>query len=209
LIQYRHSIFAGSANVQNKPPVILASTSRYRRELLQRFGIEFSTVAPQVEEVVLPGEAPIAMVKRLAQYKAQAVAAEHHDALVIGSDQCAALEDEILGKPLFHTAAVQQLRRLSGKRVGFHTGICLLHRATALERVDVVSTWVQFRNLGDDEIERYLRREQPYDCAGSFRSEALGISLFMNVVSEDPTALIGLPLIMLGQWLREQGLEVP
>lgn len=192
-----------------QPPVILASTSRYRRELLERLGIEFSIVSPQVDETVLPGETPIAMVKRLSRNKAQAVASDHPHARVIGSDQCAALGDEILGKPLSHPNAVEQLRKLSGQRVGFHTGLCLLHSDTGLERVDVVSTWVQFRNLEEDEIERYLRREQPYDCAGSFRSEALGISLFSKVVSEDPTALIGLPLITLGQWLREQGLEVP
>lgn len=194
-------------NIQ--PLVILASTSRYRRELLERLGIDFNIVSPQVNETPFPGETPIAMVKRLSRHKAQAVAKDHPHALVIGSDQCAAMGDEILGKPLSHPSAVEQLRKLSGQRVGFHTGLCLLQSDTGLERVDVIPTWVQFRDLEDDEIERYLRREQPYDCAGSFRSEALGISLFTKVVSEDPTALIGLPLITLGQWLREQGLPMP
>lgn len=189
------------------PPLILASTSRYRRELLGRLGLPFEVAAPGVDERPLHGEPPRETALRLAEAKARAVAAGRAAGLVIGSDQVAECDGEPVGKPGTHAAAVAQLLRLSGHTVTFHTGVALVNAATGRaqrELVDVAST---FRALSGREIETYLAREQPYDCAGAVRSEALGIVLFERVTSDDPTALIGLPLIALARMLRAEGVD--
>lgn len=189
--------------------LVLASTSRYRQALLERLQLDFLTARPEVEEDRRPGEAPQAMVERLARAKAGAVADAHPDALIIGSDQCAAVGTRILGKPGSHARAAEQLAALSGQCVVFHTGLCLLDSASRRSWSGVIPYSVQMRELDAAEIEDYLRVEQPYDCAGSFKSEGLGIALFQRMEGDDPTALIGLPLIRLAHWLREAGLAVP
>lgn len=189
--------------------VVLASTSPYRRALLERLHIAFATARPEVEESLQPGESPQAMVERLAMAKAADVAGRHADALIIGSDQCAAVGTRILGKPGTHEKAAEQLAALSGQRVVFHTGLCLIDSASDRQWHGVVPYTVQMRDLQSPEIERYLRLDQPYDCAGSFKSEGLGISLFQRMEGDDPTALIGLPLIQLCAWLRDAGLPMP
>ncbi|MFO8003938.1 Maf family protein [Thioalkalivibrio sp.] len=189
--------------------LVLASTSTYRRSLLERLHLDFETASPRVEETRLPDEAPQAMVGRLAAAKAADVARRYPDALVIGSDQCAAVGDRILGKPGGHQQALEQLGTLSGQRVVFHTGLCLIDSASGRHWRGVVPYTVHFRTLATAEIERYLRLEQPYDCAGSFKSEGLGVVLFQRMEGDDPTALIGLPLILLCSWLRQAGLTLP
>ena len=191
------------------PPVILASTSPYRRELLSRLRIAFETARPDVDENPLPGESAERMVARLAQAKARAVAGDHPGALIIGSDQVAVLDDEVLGKPGDHARATAQLRSLSGRRVRFLTGLCLLDTRNDRTWVETVPFDVCFRPLDDARIERYLQQERPYDCAGSFRSEGLGITLFERLEGDDPTALIGLPLIRLTDFLAEAGVYLP
>jgi MAF protein len=190
------------------PPLILASTSPYRRELLQRLGIDFTAVAPDVDESRLPGESPDSMVRRLSEAKARAVAAQHPDALIIGSDQMAVCGDEVLGKPGTHDKAVAQLTHLSGQRVSFVTGLCLYNSAGGRVQLDVIPFHVIFRALDATMIENYLRREQPYNCAGSFKSEGLGTALFERLEGDDPTALIGLPLIRLIRMLEQEGVKV-
>jgi septum formation protein len=188
--------------------LVLASTSRYRRELLERLGLSFDIVAPGVDEAVLPGEAPAATAVRLAEAKARAVAARIGEGLVVGSDQVADCDGEAIGKPGGPAAAVELLGRLSGRTVVFHTAVALVDARSGRvqhERVDVAST---FRTLAKGEIERYVQREQPFDCAGAVRSEALGIVLFERIESDDPTALIGLPLIALARMLRNEGVDV-
>lgn len=192
-----------------RPTLILASTSRYRRALLERLALPFESVAPQVDEVRKPDEPPDDMVLRLATAKAVEVASRFPEALVIGSDQCAALGTDVLGKPGSHEKARVQLGRLSGQRVTFHTGLCVIDGASGREWRDVVPFTVRMRALEPDEIERYLLADQPYDCAGSFKSEGLGISLFQAMEGEDPTALVGLPLIRLCTRLREAGCTIP
>ncbi|MEW5837543.1 MAG: Maf family nucleotide pyrophosphatase [Pseudomonadota bacterium] len=187
--------------------LILASTSPYRRALLERLRLPFSALKPGVEESALPGEEAEAMVCRLAQAKARAVAEQQPHAWVIGSDQCAVLNGQILGKPGTHERARAQLQAASDQQVIFHTGLCLTQRASGFERTVNVPFRVQFRELSLDEIEHYLQREQPYDCAGSFKSEGLGITLFQSLQGDDPSALIGLPLIALCAMLREAGLD--
>ncbi len=189
------------------PPLILGSTSPYRRELLQRLRLSFETVSPQVDETPLPGEAPAALALRLALAKAQAVAALHPLAVVIGSDQVADLDGQPIGKPGTHDRAVAQLRRLSGRRAVFQTAVAVVRASTGFAETLLAPVTVQFRSLGDDEIERYLRLEQPYDCAGSAKSETLGIALLDAIESDDPTALVGLPLIRTCQLLRRAGLD--
>lgn len=189
-----------------KRGLVLASTSPYRRALLQRLGIEFSVADPQVSEERRQGEAPEAMAGRLAETKARAVASRYPDSLIIGSDQVAVCDGEILGKPITHANAVRQLRALSGRDALFHTAVCV-HR-TGVSRTRVVPCRVTFRTLDDATIEAYLTKEQPYDCAGSAKSEGLGIALIAKIQSEDPSALIGLPLIALVDLLREQGVNV-
>jgi septum formation protein len=178
-------------------PLVLASTSRYRRELLERLGVPFVAVAPQADERALAGEAPAATALRLAVAKARSVAPAHQNALIIGSDQVADCDGEPIGKPGTHDKAVAQLGRLSGRTVVFHTGLALLDATSGKCQSELVDVHSTYRRLSSAEIETYLRREQPYDCAGSVRSEALGIALFERIESDDPTALIGLPLIRL------------
>ena len=190
-------------------PVVLGSTSRYRRELLQRLHLPFEVAAPAVNETPQPGEAPRALALRLALAKARAVAEQHPDSLVIGSDQVADLDGEPLGKPGHHARAVQQLQQMRGRTVVFQTAVAVVCSATGFEQVDLAPVEVRFRDLSDGEIERYLRAEQPYDCAGSAKSEGLGIALLDAIHSDDPTALIGLPLIRTCRMLRAAGLVLP
>lgn len=190
-------------------PLILGSTSRYRRELLARLGLPFDVAAPDVDETPRPGEAPRALALRLAQAKARAVAALHLGALVIGSDQVADLAGEPLGKPGTHERATAQLRRMRGQVVVFHTAVSVVCQATGFAQVDLAPVRVRLRDLSDAEIERYLRAEEPYDCAGSARSEGLGIALLESIESDDPTALVGLPLIRTCRMLRAAGMTVP
>ncbi|HYW93242.1 MAG TPA: Maf family protein [Gammaproteobacteria bacterium] len=189
--------------------IVLASGSPYRRQLLERLGLAFEVHPPEIDESARAGESPDALVSRLSCAKAEALADAHCDALIIGSDQVAELAGQALGKPGTHEAALDQLARLSGRRVRFLTGLCLLDARSGDRDSCSVTTEVAFRQLAPAEIERYVTREGPYDCAGSFRSEALGISLFRAVHSEDPTALMGLPLIRLAEMLRARGVEVP
>jgi septum formation protein len=192
----------------NPSKLILASTSRYRRELLERLRCPFSVEAPGVDESPLPGETPRALALRLALEKARAVARRHPTALVIGSDQVADLAGRAMGKPGNHTRAVEQLQALSGQQVTFQTALAVVRQDTGFEAVDLATVVVRFRHLGGDEIERYLRAEEPYDCAGSAKSEGLGIALLEAIESDDPTALIGLPLIRTCALLRRGGLNV-
>jgi septum formation protein len=189
--------------------LVLASTSRYRKELLARLALEFAVAAPHVDERPLGGEAPAETALRLATLKAQAVRAAHRDALIIGCDQVATSGGRALGKPGDHARAAEQLRALSGKSADFHTALALLDAANARLQTEVVPCRVHFRELDDARIERYLRREQPYDCAGSAKAEGLGIALIARIETEDPTSLIGLPLIALTAMLERAGLPVP
>lgn len=189
--------------------LVLASTSAYRRMLLERLQVPFETARPEVDESPLPGEAPAETAERLAAAKARAVAPLFPDALIIGSDQVAHLGAEIFGKPGTVERAVAQLRRMSGQTVVFHTALAVLNTRTGALRADSVPTRVRFRTLGDDEIVRYVDKERPLDCAGSAKSEALGITLLDALSGDDPTALIGLPLIALARMLRAEGLQLP
>ena len=189
--------------------LILASTSPYRRELLDRLGLPFEVASPQTDESRILGEGPQAMALRLAEAKARAVASAHPDALIIGSDQVATVDGLIYGKPGSHKRAAEQLRTLSGKTVNFYTGLCLYNARTGVVEVCGVPTLVTFRDLPEEEIERYLRREPAYDCAGSARSEGLGIALLSRIAGDDPSALIGLPLIALCTLLRNHGVALP
>jgi septum formation protein len=189
------------------PAVILASTSRYRRELLQRLRIRFEVMAPDVDETPQAGEAPGVLSERLALAKAQAVARLHPQAAVIGSDQVVDLDGHPVGKPGTHARAVQQLQAMSGRRIVFHTAVAVVRQALGYAQVRRVPVTVQFRNLHADEIEAYLQAEQPYDCAGSAKSETLGIALLEAIESTDPTALVGLPLIETCALLRGAGLN--
>ncbi len=189
--------------------LVLASTSPYRRELLARLGLPFEIASPRADEAPLPGESPTQTALRLSAAKARSVAVQFPDALIIGSDQVADCGGEPIGKPGDHARAVAQLARLSGRTVVFHTGIALLDAATAACRTELVDVRSTFRTLSADEIEAYLRREQPYDCAGSVKSEKLGIALFERIENDDPSALVGLPLIRLAAMLRDAGVPVP
>lgn len=189
--------------------LVLASTSPYRRELLGRLQLPFTIADPRVDEAPLPGETPAAMAERLAQAKARAVAGEFPGALIIGSDQVAHADGRVYGKPGDRVRAAQQLRSLSGRVVIFQTAVGLLNAASGRMRVRSVPTEVRFRNLTDSEIARYLDREQPYNCAGSAKSEGLGIALLEQLRGDDPNALVGLPLIALCAMLREEGVAVP
>jgi len=189
------------------PALILASTSRYRRALLQRLQLPFDVEAPGVDETPLPGEAPAALAQRLALEKARAVAQRHPGAVVIGSDQVADLAGQAIGKPHTHERAVQQLRAMSGRSVVFHTAVAVVRQNAGVAEVRLSPVVVRFRDLSDEEIETYLRREQPYDCAGSAKSEGLGIALLHSVESQDPTALIGLPLSTVCELMRVAGLD--
>ena len=188
--------------------LILGSTSPYRRELLSRLRLPFDVVSPQVDETPLAGESPRALALRLAMAKARAVAALHPQAVVIGSDQVADLDGEPLGKPGTHVRATEQLRRMRGKTVVFQTAVAVVCIGTGFAQVELAQVNVTFRNLDDAEIERYLQAETPYDCAGSAKSEGLGIALLESIDSDDPSALVGLPLIRTCQMLRAAGVTV-
>ena len=194
---------------QGARALVLGSTSRYRRELLERLRQPFEVLAPEVDETPLPGEAPAALAQRLALAKARAVAAQRPGAIVIGSDQVADLNGEPLGKPGNHERAVAQLRRMSGQTVLFQTALAVVCQETGFEASELALVKVVFRQLDDATIERYLRAEQPYDCAGSAKSEGLGIALLERIDNDDPTALIGLPLIHTARLLRQAGLQLP
>ena len=189
------------------PPLILGSTSIYRRELLGRLRIPFTVVAPGVDESARANERPAELAVRLALTKARTVARHHAEAVVIGSDQVAELDGVAVGKPGDHQRAKEQLRLMSGRAVIFHTAVAVVCANRDFEGSDLARVTVRFRSLTDDEIERYLQIEQPYDCAGSAKSEALGIALLEAVESDDPTALIGLPLIRTCALLRRAGLD--
>ena len=188
--------------------VVLGSSSPYRRELLSRLKVPFEVALPDVDETPRPGERPHDLAWRLALAKARAVALQHPDAAVIGSDQVADLDGEPMGKPGTHGRAVEQLRRMSGKVVIFQTAVAVVWAAGHFEQVDLAPVRVTFRPLGDEEIEHYLRLEQPYDCAGSARSEGLGIALLQSIESDDPSALVGLPLIRTCRMLRAAGVRL-
>lgn len=192
------------------PPraLVLGSTSRYRKELLSRLGLPFSTDSPQVDETPRPGERPADLALRLAIAKARDVAQRHPEAVVIGSDQVADLLSEPLGKPGTHERAVAQLQRMRGQTVVFQTAVAVVCLATGFEQVELAPVAVVFRDLGDAEIEHYLRTEQPYDCAGSAKSEGLGIALLERIDNDDPTALVGLPLIRTCRMIRAAGVPV-
>jgi len=189
------------------PPLILASTSRYRRELLARLRLPFEVVAPEVDESPRPGEAPATLAQRLALAKAREVATRHPQTVVIGADQVCDLDGEAMGKPGSHARAVEQLTRLAGRRVVFQTALAVVRSDTAYAQALLAPVEVRFRALSAGEIERYLRLEQPYDCAGSAKCETLGIALLESIDSDDPTALVGLPLIRTARLLREAGID--
>ena len=189
--------------------LVLASTSPFRRELLARLQIPFETIAPEADESALPGEIPAATALRLAEAKARAVVKRYPDALIIGSDQVAAQGDHRFGKPGSRENAIAQLRLMRGKEVVFHTGLCLLNSATDRVQLSCVDTQVGFRDLGDAEINAYLGKEDALNCAGSAKSEGLGISLLSYLRGDDPNALIGLPLIALCDMLRAEGVALP
>jgi septum formation protein len=190
------------------PLLVLGSSSRYRRELLSRLNVPFEVIAPDVDETPLPGEAPLALAQRLALAKAQAVAAQFPHAVVIGSDQVADLHGQPLGKPGSHERATEQLRIMRGHTVIFQTALAVVRQATGFVQQDVAAVRVVFRDLSDQEIETYLRTEQPYDCAGSAKSEGLGIALLERIDNDDPTALIGLPLIRTARMIRAAGVTL-
>ena len=189
--------------------LVLASTSTYRKQLLERLGLAFTTAAPNVDESPLTGEIPVDLVHRLARSKAQAVAERQAKSLVVGSDQMAICGKDVLGKPGSGDRAVAQLKSLSGQRVTFHTAIHLINSDSGASEGHLDVTTVHFRELTDEEIRRYVARDKPYDCAGGFKVEALGVALFTRVESQDPTGLIGLPLIWLSAALRRQGYTLP
>ncbi|MFA9418739.1 MAG: nucleoside triphosphate pyrophosphatase [Gammaproteobacteria bacterium] len=189
-------------------PIILASSSAFRKSLLERLHLPFECHSPEVDESLLPGESASSYVCRLAEAKAQAVADKYPGAVIIGSDQCALLDDEILGKPGNHENALRQLKAAQGKTVVFHTGICVFQQATGFTEVDDILFQVKFRQLSDTQLEHYLQTEQPYQCAGAFKSEGYGVSLFNQMQGDDPTALIGLPLIRLTSMLEQAGIKV-
>jgi septum formation protein len=189
------------------PRLILASTSRYRRELLERLRLPFEAMSPETDETPLPGEAPAQLAERLALAKARALATRFPDAVVIGADQVADVDGHAVGKPGTHARAVEQLRAMSGRTIVFQTALAVVHAAIGFAQVRRAPVAVRFRTLSDQEIETYLRAEEPYDCAGSAKCETLGIALLEAIDSDDPTALVGLPLIRTAQLLREAGLD--
>jgi septum formation protein len=192
----------------NLPPIVLASTSPYRRELLQRLRLPFTVESPGIDEQALAAESPVATASRLALAKAQAVAARHGGAIVIGSDQVADVDGRALSKPGGQAAALEQLQRMQGREIVFHTALAVIGPGT-LRQVDVVPTAVRFRNLPGAQLEAYLRIDRPYDCAGAAKIESLGIVLVDSVRADDPTALIGLPLIRLTSMLAACGIRLP
>ncbi|MES2500084.1 MAG: Maf family nucleotide pyrophosphatase [Pseudomonadota bacterium] len=191
-----------------KQILILASSSIFRRELLQKLQLPFSCISPNVDEAVLENEKPHQTALRLAQDKARKIGSEYQHALIIGCDQVATLDGEQLGKPLNHTNATKQLKMMRGREVTFHSALCLFNAATGNMQAEVVPYLVRFRELSDAQIENYLAKEQPYHCAGSAKSEGLGVALIERMVGDDPNALIGLPLIKLITMLNNEGVSV-
>ena len=189
--------------------IVLGSTSPFRKELFERFRLPFVVDSPDIDEIPLDQESPEDYVKRLSLEKAKVVAKRHPDSLIIASDQCSILNGVIRGKPGNHENAVKQLTESSGQRVSFLTGLCLYDSHDASYQLDLVPFHVDFRRLSNTEIESYLTAEEPYFCAGSFKSEGLGVTLFKRLQGDDPTALIGLPLIRLSEMLREKGILLP
>jgi len=188
--------------------LILASSSPYRRALLDKLGLPYECISPDINESARDGESPETLARRLALEKAQAIAQHHGDALIIGSDQVAVLDGALIGKPLNHDRARDQLLRASGRCVRFVTGLCLLDSDSQQSQVEAIDFRVHFRRLSADQVERYLKREQPYQCAGSFKAEGLGIALFERLEGDDPNSLIGLPLIRLIRMLENAGVQV-
>jgi septum formation protein len=199
---------APPASIRTSRPLILGSTSHYRRELLQRLHLPFEVASPDVDETPLPGEQPGPLAERLALAKARAVAAMFPHAVVIGSDQVADLHGVPLGKPGNHERATAQLRQMRGQTVVFQTAVAVVCLETGFEACDMATVKVNFRDLSDEEIENYLRMEQPYDCAGSAKSEGLGIALLASIDSDDPTALVGLPLIRTCRMIQAAGVAL-
>ncbi len=189
-------------------PIVLASSSSYRRQLLEKLGLSFECESPDLDESPLLGETPTQLVKRLATQKAKALCKRYNNHLIIGSDQVAALDEQLIGKPGSHEAAAGQLKNCSGKVVYFYTGLTLLNTASGRQQYQCCRYDVHFRKLTESQIEQYLLREQPYDCAGSFKSEGLGIALFSAIKGDDPNSLIGLPLIALTEMLYIEGVDV-
>ncbi len=188
--------------------LILASSSPFRKQLLDRLQLDYDCHSPDVDESPLAGEQASHYVCRLAESKARVIALQNPQAVVIGSDQCALLEDQILGKPGNHEIALQQLRQAQGKSVVFHTAVCVMNLDTGFQAVEDVPFTVEFRELSDQQLDHYLRVEQPYQCAGSFKAEGYGACLFSRMHGDDPSALIGLPLLRLTQMLEAAGIEV-
>ncbi|WP_303761213.1 nucleoside triphosphate pyrophosphatase [Alcanivorax jadensis] len=191
------------------PALLLASSSPFRRQLLDKLGLEFIHQSPDIDESRLEGESPVALVMRLARKKAEALAADHPNTLIIGSDQVAVIGDQVLGKPGSREKAIEQLSAASGQRVTFLTGLCLLNTVTGRTQVACDPFHVQFRTLRPAQIERYVDAEQPLNCAGSFKSEGLGIVLFKAMEGRDPNTLVGLPLILLTEFLAAEGISLP
>ena len=190
-------------------PIILASSSAYRRQLLQRLHLPFTCISPDIDEAALPDESPALLVCRLAEEKARAVSIQNKQHVIIGSDQVAALDDQILGKPHDLLRATAQLQAASGRSVTFYTGLTVLNSQTGTCQTDCIPFTVHFRDLNEQQILRYLKTEQPFDCAGSFKSEGLGVSLFRSTEGSDATSLIGLPLIRLVSMLDKEGVPIP
>ncbi|MCW8934202.1 MAG: Maf family nucleotide pyrophosphatase [Gammaproteobacteria bacterium] len=188
--------------------LVLASSSPFRKALLDKLGLQFTTDSPDIDETPLPDESIETMVKRLSEAKARALIENHPESLIIGSDQSAVLNDKVLHKPGTYEVAFEQLKAASGQSITFYTGLCLLNSSTGKAETICEPYIVKFRDLSESEIENYLKKEQPYNCAGSFKSEALGISLFESMRGTDPNTLIGLPLIQLCRMLKENGLPV-
>ena len=188
--------------------LVLGSSSPFRKELLSKLGLPFETDSPDIDETPLENESPQDMVKRLAKLKAEAIAAKHSNCIVIASDQCATLDGKIIGKPLEHDKAVEQLQEASGRAVTYYTALCVMD--TASQRVEEVTEpfHVYFRELSDTQIENYLKKEEPYQCAGSIKSESLGIALFERLEGSDPNTLIGLPMIQLVKILEKLGIDI-
>lgn len=191
-----------------KQTLILASSSKFRRELLHKLQIPFNSVSPKVDETALNNEKPHETALRLAQDKARKIGKKHPHALVIGCDQVATLDGEQLGKPLNHSNATKQLQKMRGREVTFHSALCLFNAETGNMQAEVVPYLVRFRQLTDEQIENYLNKEQPYHCAGSAKSEGLGVALIERMTGEDPNALIGLPLIKLVTMLQNEGVII-
>ncbi len=191
-----------------KQTLILASSSEYRRQLLQKLLVPFTSISPKIDETPLADEKPHETALRLAQEKAKKIGAEYSHALVIGCDQVATLDGEELGKPGNHQNATEQLKKMRGREVKFHSALCLFNAATGNMQADVVPYLVRFRQFTDEQIESYLSKEQPYQCAGSAKSEGLGVALIERMIGEDPNALIGLPLIKLISMLSNEGIEI-